>query len=112
MLQTKPTNYHDGRVDYDYSVILNLFKKMEKSIKLWQAVVATLVLMITIVSAIINQSNKIETQRLRIEFLETNAKDQSLQIRDLNQQQAQQYKEINAKLTDILVNLQNKENKK
>ena len=85
---------------------------MEKGIKIWQAVVATLLLMITIITSIVTQSNKIETQRLRIEFLEAAKKDHDLQIRDLNQQQSQQYKEINTKLTDILVNLQNKENKK
>jgi hypothetical protein len=60
----------------------------------------------------VNQSNKIETQRLRIEFLENNSRDQALMIKDLNQQQNQQYKEISSKLTDILVSLQNKENKK
>jgi len=112
MLQTKRTNYHVGGVDYDHSIILNYIKEMEKGIKIWQAAVATLVLLITIITAIVTQSNKIETQRLRIEFLETAKKDHDLQIRDLNQQQSQQYKEINAKLTDILVNLQNKENKK
>lgn len=85
---------------------------MEKGIKVWQAVVTTLVLLITIITAIINQSNKIETQRLRIEFLENDSRDKGLQIKDLNQAQAQQYKEINSKLTDILINLQNKENKK
>jgi len=85
---------------------------MEQGIKVWQAVVATLVLLITIITSVVNQSNKIETQRLRIEFLEAAKKDHDLQIRDLNQQQSQQYKEINVKLTDILVNLQNKENKK
>lgn len=85
---------------------------MEKGIKVWQAVVTTMVLLITIITAIINQSNKIETQRLRIEFLENDARDKGLQIKDLNQQQAQQYKEINLKLTDILISLQNKENKK
>lgn len=85
---------------------------MEKSLKLWQAVIGTIGVLITVMTILINQSNKIETQRLRIEFLETSSRDQGLQIKDLNQSQAQQYKEINMKLTDILVALQNKENKK
>jgi len=85
---------------------------MEKGLKIWQAVIATIGILITGGTLLVNQSNKIETQRLRIEFLETSNRDQGLQIKDLNQQQADQYKEINAKLTDILVSLQNKENKK
>lgn len=85
---------------------------MEKVLKVWQAVLGTIALLLTGGTVIVNQSNKIETQRLRIEFLENSARDQSLQIKDLNQQQTMQYKEINSKLTDILVSLQNKENKK
>ena len=85
---------------------------MENGLKIWHAVVATFGLLITIITLIVMLSTKIENQRLRIEFLEVVYKDHGLQIKDLNQQQAQQYKEINNKLTDILVNLQNKENKK
>lgn len=85
---------------------------MEKGLKIWQAVIATIGILITGGTLLVNQSNKIETQRLRIEFLESSNRDQGLQIKDLNQQQTDQYKEINAKLTDILVSLQNKENKK
>lgn len=74
---------------------------MDKGLKIWQAVVSFLVLLITIVTLIINQSNKIETQALRINFLESAQRDNALQ-----------YKEINQKLTDILVLMQNKEDKK
>lgn len=85
---------------------------MEKGLKIWQAVVGLIMLIITVGTAIINQSNKIETQHLRIEFLESASRDQALQIKDLNTQSAQQFKEINGKLTEILVALQNKQNKK
>lgn len=85
---------------------------MEKVLKVWQAILGLVMLIITVGTIIVNQSNKIETQRLRIEFLENDSRDKGLQIKDINQQLAQQYKEINSKLTDILVSLQNKENKK
>lgn len=84
---------------------------MEKTVKLWQVILGTITLILTIGSAFVNQSNKIETQRLRIEFLESSDRDRSLQIRDLSQQWTAQYKEMNQKLTDILVTLQNKEDR-
>jgi hypothetical protein len=86
--------------------------KMEKTLKIWQAVMSLVVLIITVGTLIVNQSNKLETQRLRIEYLESADKDKALIIKDLNQQMNTSYKEINAKLTDIQIMLQNKENKK
>lgn len=87
-------------------------KKMEKNLKLWQAVISVIVLVITVGTLIVNQSNKIETQSVEIKYLKDADKDKALQIKDLNQQLNQSYKEINEKLTDIMVMLQNKENKK
>lgn len=86
-------------------------KPMEKGIKIWQAVISFILLLITVGTLIVNQSNKLETQRLRIEFLESTSKDQGLQIKAINQEMNQQYKEINQKLTDILIKLENKQNK-
>lgn len=85
----------------------NLTQKMEKTVKLWQAIIATIVLIITVVTAIINQSTKIEGQRMQIEFLQSISRDQAIQIKDINVQ----FKEINSKLTDILIALQNKEDR-
>lgn len=103
---------NDGGINYVSGGIINLYKKMEKVLKVWQAILGLVTLIITVGTIIVNQSNKIETQRLRIEFLENDSRDKGLLIKDLNQQQTQQYKEINSKLTDILVKLENKENKK
>lgn len=85
---------------------------MEKTLKLWQAVISVIVLLISVGTIIVNQSNKIETQGLEIRYLKDADKDKALQIKDLNQQVNQAIKEINSKLTDIQVMLQNKENKK
>lgn len=87
-------------------------KTMEKNLKLWQAVISVIVLVITVGTLIVNQSNKIETQSVEIKYLKDADKDKALQIKDLNQQLNQSYKEINEKLTDIMVMIQNKENKK
>lgn len=81
--------------------INNTPKDMDKGLKIWQAVVSFLVLLITVVTLIVNQSNKIETQALRINYLESSQRDNALHL-----------KEINSKLTDILILLQNKEDKK
>lgn len=86
--------------------------QMEKTLKIWQAVMSLVILVISIGTIIVNQSNKLETQRLRIEYLESSDKDKALNIKDLNLQMNQSYKEINIKLTDIQIMLQNKENKK
>lgn len=75
--------------------------KMEKGLKVWQALVSFFVLMITVVTLIVNQSNKIETQGLRISYLESAQKDNALQL-----------KEMNGKLTEILIILQNKQDRK
>ena len=112
MLQAKRIDNTDGGINYVSGGIINSNKKMEKVLKVWQAVLGTIVLMISIGTIIVNLSNTVETQKLRIEFLETDSKDKGLLIKDLNQQQTQQYKEISSKLTDILVKLENKENKK
>jgi hypothetical protein len=111
MLQTERMGGNAGRVDHATGGIINL-KKMEKGLKIWQAVIGFIGLMITVGTLIVNQSNKIETQRLRIEFLETDSRDKGLLIKDLNQQQTEQYREISSKLTDILIKLENKENKR
>lgn len=103
---------NDGGINHVSGGIINLYKKMEKVLKVWQAILGLVMLIITVGTIIVNQSNKIETQRLRIEFLENDSRDKGLLIKDLNQQQTQQYKEINSKLTDILVKMENKENKK
>jgi hypothetical protein len=112
MFQTERIDSNDGGINHVSGSIINLYKKMEKVLKVWQAILGLITIVITVGSIIVNQSNKIETQRLRIEFLESDSRDKGLMIKDLNRAQEQQYKEINSKLTDILVSLQNKENKK
>lgn len=112
MLQTMGSHSDAGGITNDTGSIINLFKKMEKTLKLGHAIMAAIGILITVVTLIVNQSNKIETQRLRIEFLENDSRDKGLQIKDLNQQINQKYESMSLKLTDILVALQNKENKK
>ena len=68
--------------------------------------------MISFISIIVNLTTTIKDQGKDIEYLKKDNIDFKLQIKDLYQQQNQQYNTINSKLTDILVSLQNKENKK
>lgn len=112
MFQTERIDSNDGGINHVSGSIINLYKKMEKGLKIWQAVIATIVLVISVGTIIVNLSNTVETQKLRIEFLENDSKDKGIMIKDLNQQINQKYEAMNSKLTDILVTLQNKENKK
>jgi hypothetical protein len=81
--------------------IKNALKEMDKGLKLWQGVISFLILLITVVTLIVNQSNKIETQALRINYLESSQRDNALILKEMNQ-----------KLTDILITLQTKEDKR
>lgn len=84
---------------------------MQEHLKIWQAVLTIIVLIITIGTTIVNQSNKIETQRLRIEFLESSQRDLHILVKDQNQQTIAEFKEVKSKLTDVLILLQNKQDK-
>lgn len=84
---------------------------MEKTVKLWQVILGTITLIFTlgsgIGSVIVSHSNKIERLEIRSDFYESSDRDRALQLKDMNQQ----FKEMNQKLTDILVTLQNKEDR-
>lgn len=90
-------------VDFSIVCLFKTIKKkmMEKGFKIWHAVISFLLLLITVVGLIVNQSTKIETQGLRINYLESAQRDNSLQL-----------KEMNGKLNEILIILQNKEDRK
>jgi hypothetical protein len=74
---------------------------MDKQLKVWHFILASFAVLVTVMTMIINQSNKIETQGLRITYLESAQRDNSLLL-----------KEMNGKLTEILIQLQNKRDKK
>lgn len=80
---------------------------MRKPLEIWQAILATLAVLMTSGAWILDQSNQIERQKIRIEMLEMSQKDNQLLFRDFQSQ----FKETNQKLTDILVLLQNKEDR-
>jgi hypothetical protein len=101
-----------GRIDNVTGGIINTDTKMEKGLKIWQAVLGTVVLLISMGSIIFNMGSTISYLKGETDRLKSDQIDYKLQVRDLNQRQETQYKEINGKLTDILISLQNKENKK
>lgn len=73
---------------------------MDKQLKVWQFVIVVFLAVVSVVTIIVNQSNKIETQGIRITYLESAQRDNSLLL-----------KEMNGKLTEILIKLQNKKDK-
>lgn len=75
--------------------------------EIWQFILSIVVLLGTSGAWVLDQTNQIERQKVRIEILEEQQRDDRLLFRDIQQQ----FKEQNEKLTDILVLLQNKKDK-
>lgn len=80
---------------------------MRKPMEIWQFILSIVVLLGTSGAWVLDQTNQIERQKVRIEILEEAQRDDRLLFRDIQQQ----FKEQNEKLTDILVLLQNKKDK-
>jgi hypothetical protein len=80
---------------------------MRKPLEIWQFILSALVVLGTSGAWVLDQSNQIERQKVRIEILEEQQRDNRLLFKDIQQQ----FKETNEKLTDILVLLQNKKDK-
>jgi hypothetical protein len=80
---------------------------MRKPMEIWQFILSVVVLLGTSGAWVLDQSNQIERQKVRIEILEEQQRDDRLLFRDIQSQ----FKETNEKLTDILVLLQNKKDK-
>lgn len=80
---------------------------MKKPLEVYQAAIAGILMLFTIGSIILTLSNKIQTQQDMINFLIENKNDQ----RVLNQEVNTSLKEINNKTTEILIELQNKQDK-
>lgn len=108
MVQTKRSSSNSGRSDDDSNDLVNTNTKMEKTLKIWQFAFGAVVFSITVISLIVNLSNKIETQRLRIEFLESAYRDHGILIRDMVQKNDLQYNDIRNTIADIRVMLQDK----
>lgn len=80
---------------------------MRRPIEIWQFILSIAAVLGTSGAWILDQSNQIERQQVRIEMLEKQQIDNQLLFRDIQQQ----FKEQNGKLTDILVILQNKKDR-
>lgn len=110
MLQTKRDNSLVGKYADGSTIVVPNTKKMEKGLKIWQAVVSLILLIIAVGTLIVNLSNKVETQKVKIEFLESNQRDYGLMLKEKVQSDNQKFDEIQKQLTQILVELQTKQN--
>lgn len=81
---------------------------MRKPFELWQALIATILLGITITTIIVNQSDRITRDESEILTLEKNNDRTDQQFNKVNEN----LDKVNNRLTDILVELQNKQNRK
>lgn len=82
-------------------------KKMKRPLELWQGIIATCLLLLTVGTIIVNQSNTIATQQEKITSLIESKNDTKVQFKEVNEN----LKGMTAKLTDILVELQNKQDR-
>ena|SRR5438309_10689376 len=112
MFQAKRNGDMVGKYVDGSTVIVPNQKKMEKGLKIWQAVISLILLTITVGTLVVNQSNKLETYRVRIEFLETTQRDYNIMLKDKVQSDNQRFDKIQDQLTQILVQLQEKQNRK
>jgi|SRR5688572_21225206 hypothetical protein len=112
MLQAKRIDSIDRGNDNATGGIINKSKKMGDPVKFGQFLIQILLFLAGMAGMYMTLSEKVETQRVEIEYLKGADKDKAVLIKDLYQQQSQQFNEINSKLTDILIKLENKENKK
>lgn len=113
MVQAKRDNSLVGEyADGNTIIVPYNQKKMEKGLKIWQALVSLILLIITVGTMIVNLSNKVETQKVKIEFLESSQRDMNLLIKDKIQSDNQSFEKIKDQLTEILVQLQEKQNRR
>jgi outer membrane lipopolysaccharide assembly protein LptE/RlpB len=112
MLQTERNNTAGGSPDHATGGGENNIEKMDKGLKIWHAVLTTIITLVTCCSWIFQLNTQVKVQQTEIDMLKSSDRDKTLQIKDLSQQINEKYNVMNDKLTDVLVILQNKENKK
>jgi hypothetical protein len=83
-------------------------KKMGDPVKFGSFIIQTLLFLGAIAGIYMTLSEKVATQQVVIDYLRDTDKYRASQIKEMSQQ----FNEINEKLTDILIKLENKENKK
>lgn len=81
---------------------------MRKPLEIWQAVIASALLLLTLVTIVVNQSNRITRDEGEIVHLEENKAENDKHFDELNMN----IKEVNNQLVSIRVLLEDKENRK
>lgn len=80
---------------------------MRKPIEVWQAIIATALLLLTVCTIIVNQSNRITRDESEILHLEENKAQTDKHFEDVNMN----LKEMNNQLTSIRILLEDKANR-
>jgi hypothetical protein len=81
---------------------------MRKPLEIWQAVIATALLLVTVITIIVNQSNRITRDEAEILHLQENKVESDKHFDELNMS----IKEVNNQLVSIRVLLEDKQNRK
>jgi ABC-type multidrug transport system fused ATPase/permease subunit len=80
---------------------------MRKPLEVWQAVIATVLLLLTVVTIIVNQSNRITRDESEILHLQENKAQTDKHFEEVNTN----LKEMNNQLTSIRIILEDKANR-
>lgn len=86
---------------------MNQSTTMRKPLEVWQAVIATILLLLTVSTIIINQSNRITRDEAEISHLEENKALTEKHFEEVNMN----LKEMNNQLTSIRIILEDKANR-
>ena len=86
---------------------MNQNPTMRKPLEIWQAIIATCLLLGSVVTIIANQSSRIATQAVEIINLEKTSEQTDRQFDRVNAN----LEKMDSRLTDILVEMQNKKDR-
>jgi septal ring factor EnvC (AmiA/AmiB activator) len=86
----------------------NVEHRMKRPIEIWQAIIASLLFLLSVGTIIVQQSDRITSQQEQINFLREKITDNQQAFREMNGN----LKEINSRLTEIQVTIVNKQDRK
>lgn len=110
MVPTKRMGVNDGRTDHGniFSYYFHKIKKMKKQVEVWHLIIYGAIFLGSCLTVIVNQSTRIVKDEDHIISLEKYQDKNDENFHEVNEN----LREVNKQLTDILIELQNKENRK
>lgn len=119
MLQTERIDSNAGRAYNVACCAFHIFKELAMQVKLWHLLSSVMAVLLGVGGLVWAQATQIAEQRKDIEYLKKDNTDFKIFIKDINNKldvmsikQEDRDKDSEKRLTEILITLQNKENRK